>query len=246
LRRNSEPAIFNSLFMGGYPTGILIDGATTGQNAIDNKLEIKNCIVAGPTAPLSVTGTGNPLTIAGWYGTSGWGNSTLTSTTDVKLQDAYNLNDPNAQPTSTSPARNAAAFTSTRLAGGFFTPTTYIGAFDGGIDWTCQWARFAGGTNTNCNVNTDEFEAAVPSVQLTPTVVSNTTQLNIELADKTDLNINVFDLQGKLVLTIVAQDQYAAGSYSYTIDAQNLVAGLYFIQITANNTVGTERMIVIK
>jgi hypothetical protein len=49
-----------------------------------------------------------------------------------------------------------------------------------------------------------------------------------------------------LVQTIVAQDQYAAGSYSYTIDAQNLVAGLYFIQITANNTVGTERMIVIK
>ncbi len=246
LRRNSEPAIFNSMFMGGYPTGILIDGATTGQNALDNKLELKNNIVAGPTTPLSVAGTNNPLTIATWFATSGWGNATLGTSADVKLQDPYNLNDPNAQPTSGSPARGAAAFTSARLSGSFFTPTTYIGAFDGSNDWTCQWARFAGGVNTSCNVNTEDFEEVVPALQLNPTVVSNKAQLSLELADKTDLTILVYDLQGQLVQTVLAQDQYPAGSYSYTLDAQNLTPGMYFIQVIANRAVGTKRMIVIR
>jgi hypothetical protein len=245
IRRNSEPAIFNSLFMGSYPVGILVDGVTTGQNALDNKLEVKNCIVAGPTTPLSVAGTNNPLTIATWFGTSGWGNSTLATAADVKLQDAYNLNDPNAQPTGTSPARTGASFAAARLAGTFFTPTSYIGAFGGSADWTCQWTRFAGGVNTSCNVNTQDFAEVVPSLQLMPTVTATTSQLALELADQTDLDIRVYTMDGRLV-QVVAQDKLSSGSYMFNIDANQLQAGLYFVQVSANSAVKTEKLIVIK
>jgi hypothetical protein len=245
IRRNSEPAIFNSLFMGAYPVGILIDGVTTGQNALDNKLEVKNCIVAGPTNPLSVAGTNNPLTIATWFGTSGWGNSTLATAADVKLQDAYSLNDPNAQPTGTSPARTGASFAAARLAGTFFTPTSYIGAFGGSADWTCQWTRFAGGVNTSCNVNTQDFAEVVPSFQLMPTVTATTSQLALELADQTDLDIRVYTMDGRLA-QVVAQDKLPSGSYVFNIDANQLQAGLYFVQVSANSAVKTEKLIVIK
>jgi hypothetical protein len=42
----------------------------------------------------------------------------------------------------TSPVFNAADFTNSRLTDAFFTPTTYIGAFDGTNDWTEGWAEF--------------------------------------------------------------------------------------------------------
>jgi Secretion system C-terminal sorting domain len=245
IRKNCEIGIFNSLFMGSYPVGILIDGANTGQKALDNKLEIKNTIVAGPVAKLSQAGAGNPLITATWFNTAGWGNDTLATSADVKLQNAYNLADPNAQPTGTSLARTGGAFSATRLAGTFFTPTTYRGAFDGSNDWTCQWARFAGGVNTSCNVNTQDFSEVVPTLQLIPTITSTAAQLSLEVAQRTELNIRVLTIDGRLVHTI-AQQEIPTGSYQYTVDATQLEAGLYFVQITANGSMKTEKLIVIQ
>jgi hypothetical protein len=42
----------------------------------------------------------------------------------------------------TSPVFNAADFSNPRLSDAFFTPTTYIGAFDGTNEWTAGWANF--------------------------------------------------------------------------------------------------------
>jgi hypothetical protein len=41
-----------------------------------------------------------------------------------------------------SPVFNAADFSNPRLQDPFFTPTTYIGAFDGTTDWTAGWTNF--------------------------------------------------------------------------------------------------------
>ncbi|MCB0545816.1 MAG: hypothetical protein KDC70_19975, partial [Saprospiraceae bacterium] len=53
LRRNSEPGIFNSVLIGKYEVGFLIDGNACADNATNNLLEIKNTVVAGPTTLLS-------------------------------------------------------------------------------------------------------------------------------------------------------------------------------------------------
>ena len=136
-----------------------------------------------------------------------------------------------------------ASFTAPRLAG--FTTTSYIGAFDGQNDWTCQWAKFAGGVNTSCNVNTADFADVVPSMQLNPTVTAYNSTLTIELVDETNIKIRVLSMDGRLVNTI-ANDKVPAGTYAYTIDTEALASGLYFIQVSANNAVRTEKLIVIK
>ena len=42
----------------------------------------------------------------------------------------------------TSPLFNAADFSNPRLTDAFFTPTSYLGAFDGTNDWTEGWTNF--------------------------------------------------------------------------------------------------------
>ncbi len=55
LRRNSEPCITNSLLIGNWPVGVLLDGQTTIQNAQNGLLNINNTFVCGATTPVSGT-----------------------------------------------------------------------------------------------------------------------------------------------------------------------------------------------
>lgn len=76
--------------------------------------------------------------------TAGWTNfnpqATVYPSTTVTIP-AGNLTS-QTWSSGTSPVFNAADFSNTRLTDAFFTPTTYIGAFDGTNDWTAGWANF--------------------------------------------------------------------------------------------------------
>lgn len=61
LRRNTQQKIFNTIFM-DYPQGIMVDGATTENNAVAGTLPFKNNIVAGITTVASILTVGSNAT----------------------------------------------------------------------------------------------------------------------------------------------------------------------------------------
>jgi hypothetical protein len=143
LRRNTELSFYNSVVMGwpgsGAQSGIYIDANSTADNATNNLLQIRNVILAGrDTVTTNVTNGFNPLA---WFDTPSSGNTRLTTAAAVQLTDPFNLTNPNFTPQAGSPALSGADFTNPRLAGGFFTSTTFRGAF-GNTRWDLGWTNY--------------------------------------------------------------------------------------------------------
>ena len=139
LRRNSATSIFNSAIV-GYPVGIFIDGAASGTNATNGDMAFKNNVIGGMAT--SNYSSNSALDIDLWAATPAFNNSTIVNPNDLALEDAYNLNNPNLLPKSTSDLVSGADFTDTKLGGGFFTTTTFRGAIDPNNDWTECWCKW--------------------------------------------------------------------------------------------------------
>jgi Secretion system C-terminal sorting domain len=248
LRRNVEQGIFNSIITGNWRLdGIRIDGQPTIDQATAGNLEVKNTIVAvGGTIP-AVTANIATFDAAAWMNTAAFGNR-ITTPALLALAGANNLNKPNLLPTAASPALTGASFTPARIAGPFFQKVGFVGAFgleNGAInDWTCGWARFQDGVNL-CLIDTKDFNDVANKVKLMPSIASNTTNLEIEFNQSLNLQVNIFDMQGRLMSSPV-RAQVQSGTYNYELNVSNLPTGIYFVQIQAGGAVKTEKLIVTK
>ncbi len=138
LRRNSATSIFNSAIV-GYPTGIFIDGTASGQNAANGLMSFKNNIVSASKVNFS---SNSAFDINTWALTTLYSNDTVINPTDIRLTDAYNFDNPNFAPITTSPLIGGSSFADSKLGGGFFTTTTYRGAVDPADDWTGCWTKW--------------------------------------------------------------------------------------------------------
>lgn len=138
LRRNSEPAIFNSVFIGQYPVGLFIDGNSTLANATSGALTVKNSFYHGMATPLTTTDP--TFDIAAWAAANQI--SVGPNSADAGLLDPFNLNLPNPRPSASSPVLGYASFADARVNDFFFSPVSYAGAFGPSGDWTCPWAKW--------------------------------------------------------------------------------------------------------
>ena len=244
LRRSTELGLFNTVVIGAYPEGLYIDGNNTADNCTAGKLEVKNTVFAGETKLLNTNAT-NGFDLTAWYNTAGWGNKTYPASTDVKLQDPFNLDLPNVQPTAGSPLLGMGAFTSPRVNMAFFDKVDYIGAFDGVTDWTCGWAKFKD-PNVDCAlVETVDAGQPISGVKLYPTVVNDQVTLELTLNEQTDLSVGIYNLQGQYFGQPVREKAFA-GEQTYTIQTTDLPQGFYLVRIQAGAAVKTEKMIVVR
>jgi hypothetical protein len=246
LRRNTEIGIFNSLLLGSYPVGVLIDGDPASTNATNGLLEVKNTQVHGPVDQLNTNAT-NGFNIDTWFATSGWGNAINASPTGANLQNVYNLDIPNAQPTGISSALGASAFTAPRVNKAFFDKVTFVGAFGGGgtavSDWTCGWAKYKD-LNTSCLVETKDVAQFISGVKLFPTVANDQATLQIELTTAADLVVEIYGLNGQYFGQQI-NEKASAGQQVYTLNTSDLTQGFYFVRIQAGNAVKTEKLVVV-
>jgi hypothetical protein len=145
LRRNTRTSIFNSILM-GFPTGILVDGSKAADNLINGDMELKGIILAGMVnkALDTVGTTSTGLALTALFNTSGWNNEIQANNSDVQLTAPFAAgNGFNPAPAAGSPAASGASFSSAKLGGGFFTPTTYRGAAaSSGDEWWTGWTNF--------------------------------------------------------------------------------------------------------
>ena len=243
IRRNSEPALFNSILMGNYPVGIFIDGDSCANHANNGKIEVKNTFVAGPTSLLTTTNTVG-FNVTNWFNTAAYGNSALFAAAGMNLQDPFNLDAPNASPTFASPALNAASFTSARVNTPFFEQVSYSGAFSGLEDWTQGWAKFLE-LNVDGLTETKDVERYISKVKMFPTIANDFVTLELELTNAADLSVEVYGLNGQYFGQQINQ-KAVSGEQTFTLNTSNLPIGFYLVRIQAGNAVKTEKLIVVR
>ncbi|PWH85285.1 T9SS type A sorting domain-containing protein [Brumimicrobium oceani] len=78
-----------------------------------------------------------------------------------------------------------------------------------------------------------------------PNPFANTTTVNFNLKEATDVSYTVVDLTGK-VMTEVTEGTTLAGDHSITIDGSSFANGVYYLNITAGESTVTRKMIVNK
>jgi Secretion system C-terminal sorting domain len=243
IRRNAEPALFNSLLMGEYPVGIFVDGLATITNAQNNLIEIKNTRVAD--APELLKTSDNSFNISQWFGNTAWNNTAANSSMPFGLPDPFNYANPNAQPPTNAAVATGASFQSPRTSINFFQQVSYLGALDPTEDWTCQWAKFAT-LNNDCLVETSDATQAIQSVQVLPNPAQDRIQVSFNLPRPAQVALSIFGLDGRLMAQPVLPQPAAQGLWKGQIEVANLNTGLYFLQISADHAIRTEKILIVR
>jgi hypothetical protein len=143
LRRSTLTSVYNSIFM-GWPTGLLLDGATVIDACTTDALQIRNNIWAGLRAGNAFTSTVGGFNAEAWYSSTAYENRSYIQPSEVGLTDPFNLTNPNPVPGASSPASSGAGFANARLTDPFFTVTTFVGAFSpAGTRWDAGWSNYS-------------------------------------------------------------------------------------------------------
>ncbi|MHC1737623.1 MAG: T9SS type A sorting domain-containing protein [Ignavibacteriaceae bacterium] len=239
LRRNSQNKISNALIM-GWPTGILLDGTGTINNAANQTNYIKNSIISGATSKnIDTTKSNGTFSPDTWFTTTMSGR-VYSNNGDVKLNNPYSSTQPDFLPASDSPVHTGAA---TPPTDGFFDPTaTYVGAFKD-VNWTATWADFnpTGPTSVEDEINVNSFELS----QNYPNPFNPSTTISYRMATAQNVTLKIFDVLGNEVATLVNEVQNA-GNYSVEFDASTLSSGIYMYRLSAGNIIQTKKMSLLK
>ena len=120
-----------------------------------------------------------------------------------------------------------------------------------GADWTSGTTvmkrKFMVRLNLNDNSNILDgiaVETAMSSLQQNyPNPVKGSTEIVYDLANSSDVIIEITDMTGRTVLNF-NEGNLPAGKHSLQVNTENLEAGVYFYTLKAGNFVETKRMIV--
>lgn len=121
------------------------------------------------------------------------------------------------------------------------------GAGDGGdpFIWYLDDFTFDSGEATSNEI----AEAGIPqSLQLNqnyPNPFNPTTNIEFALPESSHATLEVFDMLGQRVATLVDQTM-SAGQHSVNFDASNLSSGIYIYRIQAGNSIQTRKLTLIK
>lgn len=247
IRRASTTSIFNTISM-GWPIGMLIDGSSTVLAAQNDTMQIRNSIWAGLRANNSFLTTVGSFDVTAWYDNPSHGNRKYTQPSEVLLIDPFNLTNPNPVPQTNSPAASGASFAG-KVSDPFFTPTTYVGAFDpNGNRWDASWANYDA-QNTDYTTGVELTDASVPAnfvlSQNFPNPFNPSTLISFQLAQSGNISLKVYDVLGIEVASI-AEGFYTAGAYKVAFDGSNLSSGVYFYTLKTDFSLETKKMNLIK
>jgi hypothetical protein len=135
--------------------------------------------------------------------------------------------------------------------------STSVGGTLGGLDLFCcmntdciQCSPFRTGENTEWSLEEiDRPEAALPTAtalhQNYPNPFNAETNISFSLADAGNVTLNVYDLSGRLVTTLV-DGQMGAGEHVVSWDASSVSSGVYFLRLATADFSATKTMNLLK
>lgn len=89
----------------------------------------------------------------------------------------------------------------------------------------------------------DVVSDAKVQLNLFPNPAANTTILNYSLATSSNVVMNIYDINGRLISSLNKGSQ-SSGVHSQVIDVRSMQEGVYMIQLITNNAVSTAKLIV--
>ncbi|RPI17620.1 MAG: T9SS C-terminal target domain-containing protein [Ignavibacteriae bacterium] len=101
------------------------------------------------------------------------------------------------------------------------------------------------GHNFTLNVNNDITEKTFSLAQNYPNPFNPSTNIKFDIAKEGMVKLNVYDISGNLVSTVV-NENYNAGSYSINFNASSLSSGVYFYKLETADFTAIKKMILVK
>ncbi|MBK8818723.1 MAG: T9SS type A sorting domain-containing protein [Saprospiraceae bacterium] len=86
---------------------------------------------------------------------------------------------------------------------------------------------------------------AVSSIDIYPNPAKGMTNMNIQLAAETTLDIRIYDNAGALIRSIKSNETMERGSYTETLNISGLTSGVYNVQIDMNGELIQKKLIVV-
>ena len=265
IRRNSSISIFNTV-IAGWPTGLLLDGQLTVNNAnVNNTLNFAHNILAGNTTPLALGGgatwpAGCSSTLANWFKGFGApackeiGNETFPGIASLGYRKTCTNGCADApvfriKPSST--LDSGGSFTEPQLLDPFFEVVSYRGAMYL-TDWTKNaWGNFCADTTHYCPAPSNFRTSGVEEVESTlgavavPNPTVDATVVSFILAEGAQVEVAAFNGNGEKVADL-ANGFMSEGENSVAFSTANLNSGLYFVKIKAGKKYQTVKVSVTK
>ena len=107
------------------------------------------------------------------------------------------------------------------------------------------WAQSVGIVTSVEKIETESIPDKFRLDQNYPNPFNPTTTIAFALPKQIDVSIKLFDLQGKIV-SILVDEEMAAGEYQIVFDAQSIPSGVYFYRIDAEEFVQTKKLTLLK
>ena len=102
-------------------------------------------------------------------------------------------------------------------------------------------------TTTTCtNVSINDYKNKIGSVGLYPNPTADNTALIIDNYNVESLNVLVYDITGKLVMSPIQNQSLLVGKNKFTINTSDLNNGIYFVTLITNKGKETVKLIVNK
>ncbi len=100
-------------------------------------------------------------------------------------------------------------------------------------------------TDNTFELSENEFDG-INSARIYPNPISSNTNIDFDLKTDENVSIDLFDIQGKLIKSILPLEKRLAGSHRENIDCSDIVAGTYFCNIKMGETIVNEKVVVLK
>lgn len=85
----------------------------------------------------------------------------------------------------------------------------------------------------------------VRSLKISPSPIKGWVEIHYYLPERTNVNLRIFDIQGKLVRTVF-KDTIDAGHHKVNLDCQDLPAGVYFVKMESEASIEVEKLTIVR
>ncbi len=132
----------------------------------------------------------------------------------------------------------------------FFDNVSYHGAFDQTNNWAKNWTALDsyGYFASGCSVGTNDLFAQSNGYilnQNTPNPAIDITSFEIIVPTKTDLTIEVYNVNGQLMATLLNKE-VQKGTHNLELNVSNFASGTYFVTMISDSIVLTRKMTVLR
>jgi len=104
-----------------------------------------------------------------------------------------------------------------------------------------NWGEEFGDLCEGCDI----LPAGYTTISAYPNPFNPVTNLNINLVEAGDVNLKIYDIQGRVVF-LVAEGYYNTGVHEFTFDASNIASGTYYAILNVGDETYSSKLLLVK